>query len=50
MAAARWATEGGGLAALLGTPAAIIVLLGLIAAGLILLLNTTLRQLLQPGG
>ena len=39
---------GGGMAGLLGTPAALIVLLGLIAAGLILLFNTTLRQLLSP--
>src|SRR6476659_4088578 len=33
----------GGLAGLLGTPAALIVLVGFIAAGLILLFNTTLR-------
>ncbi len=38
----------GGLAGLLGTPAALIVLVGFIAAGLILLFNTTLRQLLSP--
>jgi DNA segregation ATPase FtsK/SpoIIIE, S-DNA-T family len=37
-----------GLTALLGVPASVVVLLGLIAAGLILLFSTTLRQLLQP--
>jgi S-DNA-T family DNA segregation ATPase FtsK/SpoIIIE len=37
-----------GLTGLLGAPATVVVLLGLIAAGLILLFSTTLRQLLQP--
>jgi DNA segregation ATPase FtsK/SpoIIIE, S-DNA-T family len=38
----------GGLVRLLGTPATFIVLIGFIAAGLILLFNTTLRQLVEP--
>jgi S-DNA-T family DNA segregation ATPase FtsK/SpoIIIE len=45
-AVGQWLASG--LDRLLGTPAAFIVLLGLIAAGLILLFGTTLRQLLRP--
>ena len=38
----------GGLSGLLGVPAALIVLVGFIAAGLLLLFSTTLRQLVRP--
>ena len=42
------ASLSGGLGELLGGPGAFVVLLGFLAAGLILLFSTTLRQLLAP--